>query len=329
MHELPAAASHAPGVLVVGQAAEDTELLARLRRTPWRVVTARSGREALRAILSGDPLDMVLLDPAGGLDTEEVVLRLRSNPPTAATPVAFVPRPAACGTAQAQAPAEPGQVVDCISACLRATRHARHVEELGERMARHLAPQAWERLFHGPDRDTIAFDDRVLTVLYAETMLLPGFGCRGHDSFIAQVDWLAGRHGGRVDGFVFGAVVAFFDQPRGGIRMALDLQRAARELRLRIGVQTAAAAIATFRTGGVTRSALLGPATSQAACLSAAAAVGSVVVSRQTYALVREELPRDTAGCLLVEEFDGGDVAQACITPAPSEMSSFAGLGLT
>lgn len=330
MHDPASVPADAPKLLLIGPAAGDAQLLGQLAQARCHVVAARSGREALRTILCGDPPDMVLIDPAEGVDAQAIAQCLRNNPPTAATPVALLRDP---GTGEGRAPAagmpDPARVAHYVAERLRAARHERHVQALGERMARHLAPQAWDRLFRGPDRETMSFDERLLTVLYTDTALLPGFGHRGHDAFVAQVDWLAARHGGHVDGFVFGAVVAFFDDPRNCIRMALDLQRVARELRLRIGVQTAAAAIATFRTGGVTRSALLGPATAQAACLAGAAAVGSIAVSRDTYGQVREELPRDTGGCLVTEEFDGSDIAQACITPAPSEMSSFAGLGLT
>src|SRR6185369_9076684 len=100
-----------------------------------------------------------------------------------------------------------------------------------------------------------------------------------------------------------------------------------KELRLSIGVHTGFGVIATFESSGRTHNTILGAETGNAARLAATAAAGSILVSPETYALVQDELLANPDGCLLMEEFHDSDLAHATITPTPSLMSTFAGLG--
>jgi class 3 adenylate cyclase len=149
------------------------------------------------------------------------------------------------------------------------------------------------------------------TVLYAEGVDAGGMSERDRDRFAAEVQWLATRHRGTVELYLDGAAVVLFDEPAAGVRMAMDLQRSAAQLRLRMGVHTGTSTLA--------------------AQMAASASSGSIVVSPSTYALVREEIQTDTSGCLLMEEFHDSDLAQVCLTPAPVSgehvLSTFAGLG--
>jgi class 3 adenylate cyclase len=169
-------------------------------------------------------------------------------------------------------------------------------------------------------------------VLYAEGPGAEMFEQRERDSLAAELEWLATRHQGRVDHFVDAAGVVFFDDPAACVRMAMDLQRSATELRLRIGVHTGVCDIATFRSAFEWRCTLIGRETGLAAKVAATAAIGSISVSPETYALVREDIHADAAACLLTEEFQDSDLAQVLLTPAPAKgrehaASTFAGLG--
>jgi len=212
---------------------------------------------------------------------------------------------------------------------MAATAHRQRVEALSEKMARHLAPDSWQRLFAGNDKPTIAFEQKQLTILFAETTARDGMGDRDRDHLAAEVEWLATRHGGRIDGFHDGAGVAFFDDPAACVRMAMELQRTASDLRLRVGVHTGICDIGTFRSDYETRCTLIGHETRLAAKVAATAAIGSIAVSPETYALVKEEIYAETTGCLLMEEFHDSDLAQVSLTPAPAPdaASTFAGLG--
>lgn len=205
------------------------------------------------------------------------------------------------------------------------------MEALSEKLARQLPPDEWSRLFRGPDLARIRFEEKVQTVLYAEGGHDGSWSERERDSFAAEVEWLAMRHQGMVDRFVHGAAVISFDEPGPCVRMAMDLQRSAAELRLRMGIHTGTCDIGIFRSGHQVCCTLLGPEVGQAARVAASAATGSIVISPQTYALAKDGIGVDAASCLVIEEFHDSDLAQVCLMPTPVKggpaMSTFAGLG--
>jgi hypothetical protein len=268
--------------------------------------------------------------------------RIRQHTPTANVPIIFL---TALASQQDERlgmdlgavdyltkPVDPELVVQRVEAHVRATAHARRIEELSEKLSRHLSPQSWERLFHGAQLEAIRFEQKQQTLLYAESASAHGLSERNCDSFAAEVEWLAVRHGGTVDRFVDGAAVVFFDEPAACVRMAMDLQRSANELRLRAGIYTAVCDIARFSTEGQDASTLIGHEAGLAAKVAATASAGSISVSPESYVLVKDEIRTDTSGCLLMEEFHDSGLAQVSVTPAPVKgehtLSTFAGLGL-
>jgi CheY-like chemotaxis protein len=332
-----------PRILVVDDMPDNLFLMNGLFEDRYRVVQANSGKDALKVVMSDDPPDMVLLDiMMPDMDGYEVMRRIRQHPPTAGIPIIFL---TALASQQDERlgmdlgaldyltkPVDPELVVQRVEAHVRETAFARRVEQLSERLSRHLSPESWQRLFHGSAFGTISFEEKQQTLLYAEAPGMDVTNERLRESFAAELGWLAARHHGRIDRFNDGAGVVFFDEPAACVRMAMDLQRCASELRLRMGVHTGICDIGTFRSDIDWHCTLIGPETELAAKVAATAAIGSIAISPETYALVREEIHTDTSGCLLMEEFHDSDLAQVCLTPAPIKrsdqaMSTFAGLG--
>jgi adenylate cyclase len=330
-----------PRILVVDDMPDNLFLMNGLFEDRYQVIQAPSGKEALKILMSANPPDMVLLDiMMPDMDGYEVLRRIRQHPPTANIPVIFL---TALATRQDERlgmdlgavdyltkPVDPELVLKRVEAHVRATAEARRLEALSEKLARQLAPEDWQRLFHGPDRASIRFEEKVQTVLFAETINSANWTGNEHDSFSAEVEWLAVRHRGFVDRFLNSGAAVAFDEPAACVRMAMDLQRSARELHLRIGIHTGICDIGTFRSGHHDCCTLVGPETWLAAQVAASAASGSIAVSPETYALVKDGIQSE-AGCLLTEEFQDSDLAQVCLTPTPSKggpaMSTFAGLG--
>jgi adenylate cyclase len=342
MHPIPPA-TEVPRILVVDDTPDNLFLMNGLLEDRYQVIQAASGKEALKIMMSARPPDMVLLDiMMPDMDGYEVLRRIRQHTPTANVPVIFL---TALASQQDERlgmdlgavdyltkPVDPEVVVQRVEAHVRATAHARRIEELSEKLSRHLSPQAWERLFHGAELEAIHFEHKQQTLLYAETGNVGGLSERNSDSFAAEVQWLATRHQGTVDRFVDGAAVVFFDEPASCVRMAMDLQRSANELHLRMGIHTGICDIGHFRSEAEATSTLIGHEAGLAAKVASTAAIGSIAVSPETYALVKDEIRTDTSGCLLMEEFHDSGLAQVSLTPTPikgeSTFSSFAGLGL-
>jgi adenylate cyclase len=335
--------SEVPRILVVDDMPDNLFLMNGLFEDRYRVIQAASGKEALKIIMSNRPPDMVLLDiMMPDMDGYEVLRRIRQHTPTANVPVIFL---TALASQQDERlgmdlgavdyltkPVDPELVMQRVEAHVRATAHARRIEELSEKLSRHLSPQSWERLFHGAGVETIRFEQKQQTLLYAESGQVGGLSERNSDSFAAEVEWLATRHAGTVDRFIDGVAVVLFDEPASCVRMAMDLQRSANDLHLRMGIHTGVCDIGRFRTEFEATSTLVGHEVGLAAKVAATAASGSIAVSPETYALVKDDIRTDTSGCLLMEEFHDSGLAQVCLTPTPVKgehtLSTFAGLGL-
>lgn len=177
-----------------------------------------------------------------------------------------------------------------------------------------------------------SFTQRALTVLciVAETN-----DADERDSLLASAAWMAARHHGTVDRFHENGLLVFFETPERCLPMAMNLQRSTPQRCLRMGIHSGVwdvASLAGAHEGEVSY-ALLGAETAEAERTAASAAIGSIVISPQAYALVQHDIRLYSHSCILTEEFEDSGFATASLTPAPSRggahASTFAGLGLT
>lgn len=210
--------------------------------------------------------------------------------------------------------------------------YADRVDALAEKLAHHLSPANWRSLFYGADISTIRVERKRQTVLYVDTMDPARIEDHDRGIFTAELEWLAMRYEGRVEHFHRGEGVVFFDDPVACVRMATDLQRSARALHLRMGLYTGLCDVGTFCSECEIHSTLIGEEMARAAQVAATAASGSIAISPETYALVKDEIHSEMSRCLVMEEFLESDLAQVCLTPAPAgggeqALSTFAGLG--
>ena len=335
--------SRVPRILVVDDMPDNLFLMNGLFEDRYEIVQASSGREALEAIMSASPPDLILLDiMMPDMDGYEVLRRTRQHTPTAAIPIIFLtalasPRDQRLGLGLGAVdyltkPVDPEMVVERVEAHMRATARSRLIEALSEKLARHLSPPAWETLFKGDEIGATRFEHQVQTVLYAEAGDPGTWGTMERDAFMAEVEWLAVLHGGSIDRFTHGAAVVFFDDAGPCIQLAMDLQRSAADMQVRMGIHTGMCDLATFASGHEVFRTLIGLETGAAAKMAATAATGSIAISPETYALVKEDI-QSGGGLLLMEEFHDSDLAQVCLTPTPlrgaTAMSTFAGLGMS
>src|SRR4051812_41705721 len=301
------AESRLPRILVVDDMPDNLFLMKGLFEDRYEIVQASSGKDALQAVMSASPPDMVLLDiMMPDMDGYEVMRRIRQHPPTANIPIIFLTALASRKDERLgmdlgavdylTKPVDPELVLSRVEAHVHATSHARCVDALSEKLARHLSPASWQRLFNGADSEGIRFEHRQQTLLFAETTGPAALADGDRESLAAEIEWLTTRHGGTVDRFHHGAGVAFFDDPASCVRAAMELQRTATDLRLRIGVHTGICDIGTFRSDYESRCTLIGHETRLAARVAATAAIGSIAVSPETYALVKDEILTEAKG---------------------------------
>jgi hypothetical protein len=143
----------------------------------------------------------------------------------------------------------------------------------------HQLPVVWKNLFLGPERDSIRFEQRYLTLVYADLSAESAGATDAVARFHSQLQELSSRHHGRLDPYQHGAALATFESPGAAVRMAIELQRAAQGVALRLGIVSGVCTLAYFRAQGRLWCTPLGRQTERAAYVAAGASVGGMVIS--------------------------------------------------
>jgi CheY-like chemotaxis protein len=303
-----------PRILVVDDTPDNLFLMNGLFEDRYQVLLASSGPKALEIVMSSEPPDMVLLDiMMPDMDGYEVMRRIRQHPPTAHIPIVFL---TALASLQDELlgrelgaqdyltkPVDPAEVLTRVENLMQATAQARRLEALSEKLARQLPPQDWQLLFRGDGPAAISFERRERTVLYVEPAAGVSLAGALRRHFDTELQWLAARYHGVIDGFIDGAGMVFFDEADPCVRMALDLLQGFTAVRLRAGVHTCTCTVASFRVDGMTLHTLIGPESFLAARVAGTAALGSVAMSQATAALVQQDVDLDTVVDLPLSQY--------------------------
>jgi class 3 adenylate cyclase len=157
------------------------------------------------------------------------------------------------------------------------------LEALSDKVLHQLPPAVWKDLFVGAERDSIRFEQRHLTLVHAEADVPPGEPGSVTERFYQDLQRLNGRHRGRLDPYVNATALVTFDDPGAAVRFAIELQRAAQGVALRIGVASGFCTLAFFRVQGRLWCTPLGTQPARAAEVAASADVGGIVISPETY----------------------------------------------
>jgi hypothetical protein len=157
------------------------------------------------------------------------------------------------------------------------------LEALSDKVLHQLPPAVWKGLFLGTERDSIRFVQRPLTLVHADAGVPAGQPGSVTESFYQELQRLNTRHGGRLDPYVNATALVTFEDPGSAVRMAMELQRAAGDVALRIGVVSGLCVMAFFRAQGSLWCTPLGEQPARAATVAASAAVGGIVISPEAY----------------------------------------------
>ncbi len=153
------------------------------------------------------------------------------------------------------------------------------LEALSDKVLHQLPAAVWKELFLGSGRDSIRFEQRQLALVHAESAVPAGQAGSMTVGFYQELQRISARHGGRLDPYVDAAALATFEDPGAAVRMAMDLQRAAAGIALRVGVVSGSCTLAFFRAYGRLWCTPLGPQPARAAQAAARAAVGGILIS--------------------------------------------------
>jgi adenylate cyclase len=185
------------------------------------------------------------------------------------------------------------------------------------KISRYLSPQIYKSIFTGEKDVVIHTERKKLTIFFSDIKdftatterLQPEEITRLLNEYFTEMSAIALAHGGTIDKFVGDAMLIFFGDPesRGPVedakaclRMAVDMQRRTAELnarwrnagteqpfRVRMGINTGFCNVGNFGSLDRMDYTIIGAEANLAARLQSVAEPGHIVISYETYALVR------------------------------------------
>lgn len=164
----------------------------------------------------------------------------------------------------------------------QANNDAMLLEALSDKVLHQLPPAVWKELFLGSGRHSIHFEQRELTLVHADAAVPAGHPGGATEAFYQELQRINARHGGRMDPYVNATALVTFEHPGAAVRMAMELQQAARGVALRVGVVSGPCTLAFFRVHGRLWCTPLGRQPERAAGVAASALVGGIVISPES-----------------------------------------------
>jgi adenylate cyclase len=277
------------------------------------------------------------------MDGYEVMRRLRKDPATTHVPVIFLTALTSIEEEQfgldlgavdyITKPISPPVVLARVHAHLERSGNARRLQALSEKLGRYLAPQVYKSLFDGSRDAEIRTQRKKLSVFFSDikdftastvnwqpediTFLL--------NSYFSEMSRIAQEHGGTLDKFIGDAMVIFFGDPDSlgvkedalqCVKMALAMQRRMLELQIlwremgsdktfqvRMGINTGYCDVGNFGSDLRMDYTIIGAEVNRAARLEQAADPGGILISRETYGLVQDEIVATRQEPLTVKGF--------------------------
>lgn len=186
------------------------------------------------------------------------------------------------------------------------------------KISRYLAPQVYASIFSGQKDVTIHTERKKLSIFFSDIKdftataerLQPEEMTELLNEYFTEMSAIALKHGGTVDKFIGDAMLIFFGDPesrgtaedaRACLAMAVEMQRRIAELnikwrrqgveqpfRVRMGINTGYCNVGNFGSADRMDYTIIGAEANLAARLQSIAEPGQIVLSYESYALVRE-----------------------------------------
>ncbi|TIL53234.1 adenylate/guanylate cyclase domain-containing protein [Mesorhizobium sp.] len=205
------------------------------------------------------------------------------------------------------------------------------LEALSSKLAKYLAPQVYNSIFTGRQEVRIASQRKKLTICFSD---IAGFTettdkmqsevlTQLLNHYLTEMSKIASDHGATIDKYVGDAILMFFGDPetRGvkedalaGVQMALAMQKRMSELaevwrdigietplRCRIGIHTDYCTVGNFGSEDRMDYTIIGGAVNLASRLEQEAQPGTVLISYETFAQVKDTIDCDELGRIHVK----------------------------
>jgi adenylate cyclase len=194
----------------------------------------------------------------------------------------------------------------------------KELEILSTKLSKYLSPQVYSSIFTGQRNVEIASNRKKLTVFFSD---IADFTATTDDleseeltgllnHYLTEMSKIALEHGATIDKYIGDAILAFFGDPEtkgikedamACVNMAIAMQRRMRELQLewrdagmekpfqlRIGINTGYCTVGNFGSEDRMDYTIIGNEVNLASRLQSHAELGSILMSHETYSLVKD-----------------------------------------
>jgi class 3 adenylate cyclase len=218
-------------------------------------------------------------------------------------------------------------------ASLLAIEKAEMLESLSTKLSKYLSPQVYSSIFSGQQSVVIEAKRKKLTIFFSDIV---GFTSIADEleseeltgllnDYLNEMSRIALEYGATIDKYIGDAILAFFGDPESKgpkedaiacVRMAIAMQRRLREKRadwremgldkafeLRIGITTGYCTVGNFGSEDRMDYTVVGNEVNRAARLQSHAETGGILLSRETYALVKDEISAADQGDVTLKGF--------------------------
>jgi class 3 adenylate cyclase len=202
------------------------------------------------------------------------------------------------------------------------------MEQLSNQISKYLSPQVYESIFTGKREVKVASHRRKLSIFFSD---IAGFTETADqlesedltkllNHYLTEMSDIATEYGATIDKYVGDAIVIFFGDPEtkgvkedalACVKMAIAMRERLTELQgiwrdsgiskplqCRIGINTGFCTVGNFGSEARMDYTIIGSGVNLASRLEGAATPGEILVSHETYALVKDEILCDSAGMI-------------------------------
>ena len=219
------------------------------------------------------------------------------------------------------------------AASRRVVEQNRELESLAAKLSKYLSPQLYRSLFSGAQTADVAAKRKKLTIFFSDiagftetTDMLESEELTGLlNQYLQEMSAIALEYGATIDKFIGDAIMVFFGDPesRGEkedaiacVRMAIAMQQRMRDLQaewrergqehvfqLRIAINTGYCTVGNFGSANRVEYTIIGNEVNLASRLQAHADLGGILLSHETWSLVKDEVLAEETGTITVKGF--------------------------
>lgn len=212
-------------------------------------------------------------------------------------------------------------------------RQSEAVASVSSQLAKYMSPKLYDKIFSGEQQVEIVATRKKLTVFFSDVVSFTEITDQLESEeltallnhYLTEMSLVAREHGATYDKFIGDALVLYFGDPdtlgvkedaEACVRMAIAMQRRVRELQsewrergverpfeIRIGINTGYCTVGNFGSEDRMAYTIIGSEVNLASRLESAADVGGILLSNETYSLVKDWLMAEEAEAISVKGF--------------------------